>query len=49
MTKTIAKIAIINNKKIAMIKKIKTDINLLSIYLKNVMNVMKKNINDTNV
>ena len=49
MIKTIAKIAMISNEKIAMIKKIKADIDLLSIYSKNVMNVMKRNINDTNV
>ena len=49
MIKTIAKIAMISNEEIAIIKKIKADIDLLSIYLKNVMNVMKKNINDTNV
>ena len=32
-----------------MIEKIKANIDLLSIYLKNVMNVMKRDINDTNV
>ena len=49
MTETIAKIAIINNKKIAMIEKIKADIDLLSIYSENIMNVMKKDINNMNI
>ena len=39
----------ISNEEIAMIEKIKTNIDLLNIYLKNVMNVMKRNIDDTNV